>query len=113
MLYRRPFVTIKKNCWEYKQCGREPLGKNVKVHGVCPAATENKLHGIHGGINAGRSCWVITGTLCDGKRQGVFTQKYNSCKDCDFYKMVQNENFENFQISGTLLQKLRESRCSI
>ena len=101
------------NCWEYKNCGREPYGKNVMTLGVCPAAIERKLHGVHGGVNAGRSCWVVAGTLCHGEVQGPFAQKYNSCKDCDFYQMVQTENNENFQLSSLLLQRLRRFECSI
>lgn len=103
----------KLNCWEYKNCGREPFGKNVNIYGVCPAATEIKLHGIHDGVNAGRSCWAVAGTLCDGLVQGAFSQKYDSCKDCDFYKMVQDENYENFQVTTILLNKLRDTECGV
>jgi len=102
-------MAIKQNCWEYKNCGREPFGENARILGVCPAATETKLNGVHDGKNAGRSCWVVAGTLCHGKVQGVFSQKYATCRDCDFYQKVQTENFENFQLSVGLLQKLRES----
>ena len=101
-------MSPKQNCWEYEQCGREPFGKNVGEFGVCPAATEKKLNGVHGGINAGRACWVVAGTLCQGKTQGVFAQKYSTCRDCDFYKKVQAENFDNFQVSVSLLNRLRE-----
>ena len=101
-------MTIKQNCWEYKNCGRELFGNNVQMLGVCPAATETKLHGVHDGVNAGRSCWVIAGTLCHGEKQGVFAQKYNSCMECDFYHIVRDENFQNFQVSLSLLQRLRE-----
>lgn len=97
-----------KNCWEHEKCGREPYGKNVKKLGVCPAATETRLDGVHGGTNGGRACWVVAGTLCGGEVQGIFAQKYATCKDCDFYQMVQQENFTDFQISVALLQKLRQ-----
>ena len=102
-------MTVKQNCWEYKNCGREPLGNNVKVLGACPAATERKLHGVHDGVNAGRSCWVVAGTLCQGEVQGVFSKKYNTCKECDFYQKVLSENFGNFQISIALLNRLKEA----
>lgn len=104
---------MKINCWEYRRCGREPYGKNVMTLGVCPAAKESKLHGVHGGINAGRSCWVVPGTLCNGEIQGPFAQKYDTCKDCDFYQMVHEENLEDFQLSTLLLKKLRNVECSI
>ena len=97
------------NCWEYEKCGREPNGRNAKKMGICPAATETRLDGVHGGVNGGRACWVVAGTLCEGKAQGIFAQKYRTCKECDFYQKVLQENFADFQISVALLQKLRQS----
>lgn len=101
-------MTYKLNCWEYKNCGREPYGVNASTLGICPAATEIKLHGVHDGKNAGRACWVVAGTLCYGEVQGVFSQKYETCRECDFYQKVQSENFENFHFSVGLLERLRE-----
>lgn len=97
------------NCWEYEKCGRGPNGPNVNKQGLCPAARETRLHGVHGGINAGRACWVVAGTFCGGEAQGIFAQKYMTCQDCDFYKKVQRENFRNFQVSFTLLRRLQET----
>lgn len=97
------------NCWEYEKCGREPRGHNAMILGVCPAATETRLHGVHDGINAGRACWVVAGTMCGGKVQGVFAQKYATCQECDFYKKVQEESFNTFEVSVSLLQKLRKA----
>ena len=36
-------IIMKKNCWEYKKCGREVGGAKVKDLGVCPAATNSKF----------------------------------------------------------------------
>jgi hypothetical protein len=76
----------KLNCWEFKKCGREPGGLNAEDQGICPATTETKMHGVHDGKNAGRSCWVVAGTLCEGKVQGTFALKEANCVHCDFYK---------------------------
>ena len=57
------------NCWEFKQCGREPEGLKIGEFGVCPATTETRLHGTHGGVNSGRACWVIAGSMCNGSMQ--------------------------------------------
>ncbi len=65
----------KLNCWEFKKCGREPGGTHANDLGVCPTTQEMRLDGVHGGINAGRSCWVVTGTLCRGEVQGTFAKK--------------------------------------
>jgi hypothetical protein len=75
----------KKNCWEVKNCGRQPGGAKAAEFGVCPASTEKKLKGIHEGINAGRCCWAVAGTLCGGKVQGVFAMKMQNCMNCEFY----------------------------
>lgn len=86
---RRPDASqAKPNCWDAKKCGRAPGGMNVPEFGVCPASTEWKLDGIHGGKNAGRACWVVAGTMCHGKPQGTFAQKSKNCGKCDFYRSV-------------------------
>jgi hypothetical protein len=96
------------NCWEFKKCGREPEGNHVADLGICPAAIAEKLDGSHGGKNAGRSCWVIAGTLCKGEVQGTFAQKYKNCETCDFYKSVKQEEFPKFTLSAVLMRKLSE-----
>jgi CRP-like cAMP-binding protein len=76
------------NCWEYHCCGREPGGKNVTTLGVCPAAIDQSYDGINSGKCGGRFCWAIAGTFCEGKIQGTYAEKQNSCQDCDFFKIV-------------------------
>ncbi|MBI4824559.1 MAG: hypothetical protein HY805_10080 [Nitrospirae bacterium] len=99
---------MKRNCWEFKGCGRQPGGKREKQNGICPATTEAKLNGIHGGKNAGRACWVVAGTWCGGDVQGSFAQKYKNCELCDFYQTVRREEGANYQISILLLNKLKK-----
>lgn len=94
------------NCWEYKKCGRQAGGEHVHDLGICPATVEDRLNGVHGGVNAGRSCWVIAGTLCKGEVQGTFAHKYKNCENCDFYKKVKAEEFTGFTLSALLLRKL-------
>lgn len=96
----------KRNCWEFKQCGREVGGTREQELGACPAASDNRLNGVHGGKNAGRSCWVIAGTFCDGRPQGTFVCKYSSCIECDFYGAVLEEEDTEFCLPATLLAKL-------
>ena len=97
-----------KNCWEHKKCGREPGGREAESHGVCPAAVEKRLDGVHGGKNAGRSCWIIAGTLCGGEVQGTFARKYASCEKCDFYRSVMEESMSSFTFSSVLLARLNK-----
>lgn len=62
----------KLNCWEFKKCGKDRSGD-------CPAF----------GRKAGRMCWMVAGTMCEGKVQGVFADKVGTCKKCDFYDYMQ------------------------
>jgi predicted Ser/Thr protein kinase len=85
----------KQNCWEYHHCGREPGGKKVSELGLCPAAVDDSYSGINSGINGGRFCWAVAGTLCGGKVQGSFAEKRSSCITCDFFRMVREEEEGN------------------
>jgi hypothetical protein len=98
---------LKKNCWEAMGCGREPGGKNVKKLGTCPAATDERLNELHGGKNAGRACWVLAGTFCEGKVQGTFAQKYQNCTQCEFFREVKIEEGSDYKTSLTILKKLK------
>ena len=81
----------KRNCWDIMKCGRQAGGRNIGEFGICPASTESRLDGIHGGRNAGRSCWVVAGTMCHGRPQGTFAQKTRNCGNCPFYSSVRKE----------------------
>nr|WP_054032319.1 protein kinase [Desulfatitalea tepidiphila] len=70
------------------QCGREPGGAKSGELGICPAAVDHSFDGINAGTCAGRICWAVSGTFCDGRVQGSFAEKRASCLDCDFYRSV-------------------------
>ncbi|HTP13713.1 MAG TPA: hypothetical protein VMM37_08785 [Bacteroidota bacterium] len=95
-----------RNCWEFKNCGREPGGAKVAEFGVCPSATEVKLNGVNRGKNGGRACWALTGTLCGGKVQGTFASKLNNCLHCEFYGMVGTEEGSSHRGSREILALL-------
>ncbi len=99
---------MRMNCWEYKNCGRQKGGKHVSDLGECPASSENRLDGVHGGMNAGRACWVVAGTLCQGAIQGTYAHKYASCNSCDFYHDVKKKEYPAFQLSVVLLGRLQK-----
>jgi len=100
----------KLNCWEFKNCGRQPQGHSSILLGVCPASTEARLDGAHEGVNAGRACWVVAGTFCGGTTQGTFAQKYDNCANCDFFNAVKKEHIKagDYLLSISLLGKMRE-----
>ena len=96
----------KLNCWEYKECGREPGGANVAEFGICLVAREKKADGFNGGKNAGRVCWAIAKTLCDGKIQGTLVEKLTNCMECGFFKLVCREEGFTFKGLQDVLPKL-------
>lgn len=98
----------KQNCWEFKKCGREKLGKEDGP-GICPAVGEKRLHQVHDGAQAGRACWVVAGTMCGGIKQGTFAMKYDNCEKCDFYQLVKREEGAKFELSVILLRRLKEA----
>jgi hypothetical protein len=100
----------RKNCWEFKGCGREPGGKKSGELGVCPAPALERLDGIHRGKNAGRVCWLVAGTMCGGEVQGTFANKCKDCRECDFYRTVKQEEGHNFLVTIELINRLTEKK---
>ena len=96
----------KLNCWEFKNCGREPGGKRVADMGICPGAVETQADGVNSGKNGGRACWAISGTLCGGKVQGTYAAKIGNCLNCGFYQKVQREEKHQFETSAKILEQL-------
>jgi hypothetical protein len=93
----------KQNCWEFKNCGRQPGGRKAEELGVCAAAKTEGHDGIHEGKNAGRACWVVAGTLCGGKVQGTFAMKMANCIECEFYELVRSEEGKGFKMSREIM----------
>jgi len=100
----------KVNCWQFKKCGRQPSGENVGELGVCTAATESAADGINHGVDGGRSCWALAGTLCGGNVQGTFATKLANCMHCDFYKLVLQEEGKDFIQSREILERIKEKK---
>lgn len=95
------------NCWEFKNCGREPGGSRVDSLGACPAATEKRADGCNKGKNGGRCCWAIAGTLCGNAVQGCFASKVGNCMRCDFFLKVCREEGTEFMSAIEVIKKLR------
>jgi broad specificity polyphosphatase/5'/3'-nucleotidase SurE len=95
------------NCWEIKNCGREPGGAKIAELGICPAATDLRANGINSGKNAGRACWAVTGTLCGGQVQGSFASKLSNCMACEFYRIVQKEEGSSYLSSKEIINRLK------
>ena len=86
----------RQNCWEFKNCGREPEGLKVGELGICPASNSGIYDGLNGGKYAGRLCWMAAGTFCSEKVQATSAEKLYSCQECDFFKKVDKEEGETF-----------------
>ncbi len=93
----------KQNCWEFKRCGRGPAGKND-----CPAAKDRMFNGVHGGVNAGRACWMAAGTSGDAPPSGTYAVVLRDCLRCDFFRLVQaDEQGSETGFSATKLGMLK------
>jgi methyl-accepting chemotaxis protein len=71
---KRMTTKTKVQCWEFMKCHRES-------NRSCPAVVQS----------AGRSCWLVAGTLCGGKVQGAHAEKIESCKTCNFYIKIKKK----------------------
>lgn len=74
---------IEGRCWIRKRCDAEE----------CPAYRNE----------CGR-CWLIAGTMCGGRVQGKFTEKYGFCTECEIYLDV---------VGDDRVRKLRELVISL
>jgi hypothetical protein len=99
----------KVNCWELMRCEREPGGNRVAEFGVCPASVETSGNGINEGINSGRCCWAIAGTMCFGEVQGTSASKIQDCMDCGFFWAVADEETDFTASVSCLRQSGRKS----
>lgn len=103
---------MKKNCWEHKNCGREPGGRNVMELGICPVTIKISFHGTNNGVNGGRSCWVIAGSLCGGEVQGTYSQKLGNCMICDFYAMVVLQEGSEYESTKKIQERMKLAKVA-
>jgi len=90
-------------------CGKKTVDDDYffSEDGTCPASTELYMDGVNDGQNAGRACWAVAGTLCGGKLQGDYASKIRSCKACEFYKQVQQEEGSRFVTGSELMEMVQ------
>ena len=65
----------KKACWTLKKC--PPKQRNA-----CPAKE----------FDAGKFCWFINGTICNGTSHGSWEEKMKICRNCEVFKSHFNGN---------------------
>ena len=99
----------RKNCWEFFNCGRQPGGDKEKEMGICPASIQFSLNGTNEGINGGRACWAVAGTMCKGKTQGTYAQKLGDCLRCEFYASIRQDQGGSLVTTKDILKKINES----
>ena len=84
-------------------CGRESGGSKIDDLGVCPASAYNpERDGINQGESAGRVCWTLEGTLCEGHNRG---EKFKHCIRCPFFTYVSNQEGRDFNLGMDLIKK--------
>jgi len=87
---------MKTNCWDFMNCGREIGGIAVEKLGKCPAMTYISYNGTNGGFRSGRYCWYVAGSFQKKDPECTHLSEIENCIFCDFYKLVQEEEGENF-----------------
>ncbi|MBU0482161.1 MAG: hypothetical protein KKG47_13780 [Proteobacteria bacterium] len=97
----------KLNCWEYHQCGRGPGQVEVSGLAGCPVGSETSTNAMNEGTMGGRVCWAIGGSFCSGEKQGTFASKIINCQDCDFYKLVHEEQGQYSESINSILGRMR------
>jgi len=100
----------RKNCWEVLKCGRQPGGEKAEELGTCPAAEPSEYDGTNRGVCSGRFCWTVAGTHCYGKTQGTFAEKFADCIECEFFRLVNEEEGRAFVLSPKDAKKDRGDR---
>ncbi len=101
------------NCWEVMKCGFGPNGDKAKTGEVCPVVQENRLDGVHSGLNGGRACWFVEDTFDCGKDAVEdFSNKYPTCMNCKFYWQVREEEGKHFEVN-LLLHTCKIDDCQI
>ena len=94
----------KLNCWEITKCGREPGGAKFKELGICTAAIDTSSTGTNGGVNGGRICWAVAGTLSGREACGHFAKNKPSCMACEVFKRIKAEEGGNFSLTKLTMQ---------
>lgn len=97
------------NCWEFMKCGREIGGVKSTELGICPVLHSSSLDGVHNGKFAGRTCWIVSGTLCGSRIQGSHASKIESCRTCDFYKLVKAQERSKLKSTEELLELVKSN----
>jgi len=70
-------------------------------------------NGINSGKNAGRICWLIAHTMCKGEGETTFEEMIKICGECDFYKLVKEEEGKGLVLSlDTLRETYEKNRTS-
>lgn len=94
----------KLNCWEITKCGREPGGDKINELGICAAAIDTSSNGTNGGINGGRICWAVAGTLSGTEACGHFAKNKPSCLACEVFKQIKSEEGADFSLTQLTLR---------
>ncbi|MBF0296458.1 MAG: hypothetical protein HQL96_14815 [Magnetococcales bacterium] len=95
-----------KNCWEKNKCGREPGGAKEKKLGTCPVATYALADGFLGGVNGGRACVFIVGSLSPDSTHQC---EAKDCFRCDFFNTLRKKykNSLNIEVFNRYIDNSR------
>jgi hypothetical protein len=62
-------------------------------------------------MGAGRACWVVEGTRCEGTVSGPFEEKINTCRKCAFFHRVAVEEGLDFVAPEEAVEHYRSAQA--
>lgn len=96
----------KTNCWEFTGCRKKKTDDRFLGRRKCLVPEMSMYDGMHGGKNAGRACWLVADTTCNGDLQLTFSHKLTTCSQCDFYLKVKEEEGNLLDAPLTIVENL-------
>jgi hypothetical protein len=93
-------------------CGQQRRGCKNNVF-KCPVPEMTASNGINSGKNAGRICWLVAHTMCKGEADTTFEEMIRICGECEFYKLVREEEGKALVLSLDMLREVYEKTSAV
>ena len=105
----------KLNCWEVMKCGKGLSENDNSKYNSCPITTATSANGLNGGVNAGRICWIMAESCCNGEVKCSKLHRKDSCFSCEFrYKVTAEEGLLNVcRATGLFLENSRVAQKNV
>lgn len=76
-----------------------------RIDGHCREFLLLDRRSVNEGERSGRICWLVARTMCKGDTETTFEEMIKVCGECDFYKLVKEEEGKGLLLSFAMLQE--------